>query len=244
MISASENLPTPTSGNENELVLRQFLTFHLIALCVATACVIVVILMRNVFISYYRRRMEAIERSKPETAKKSLIQIAVLTGKPVPKQNESDLYLTALKPEFLTEKTWVAAQRAKLFMWGYMCALCGILIFLAVIYFISYSDTLRGLFATPDMSTYPQLQAAWNFIADLLSLNRAPLLLVLLGAWLPFLNDFGSLIKTAPISVHHCLHRRRRHLLLIHWRWPRRSHRRTIQATAGGAEACCVCCCA
>ena len=195
MISASENLPTPTSGNENELVLRQFLTFHLIALCVATACVIVVILMRNVFISYYRRRMEAIERSKPETAKKSLIQIAVLTGKPVPKQNESDLYLTALKPEFLTEKTWVAAQRAKLFMWAYMCALCGILIFLAVIHFISYSDTLRGLFATPDMSTYPQLHAAWNFIADSLSLNRAPLLLVLLGAWAPFLTILALLSK-------------------------------------------------
>ena len=76
MISASENLPTPTSGNQNELVLRQFLTFHLIALCLATACIIVVILMRNVFISYYRRRMDAIERSKPEATKKSLIQIA------------------------------------------------------------------------------------------------------------------------------------------------------------------------
>ena len=97
MISASENLPTPTSGNESELVLRQFLTFHLIALCVATACVIVVILMRNVFISYYWRRMEAIERSKPEAAKKSLIQIAVLTGKPVPKQDESDLYPGSFK---------------------------------------------------------------------------------------------------------------------------------------------------
>jgi hypothetical protein len=83
MISASENLPAPTSGNENELVLRQFQTFHLKALCAATACIIVVILMRNVFISYYRRRMEAIERSKPEATRKSLIQIAVLTGKPV-----------------------------------------------------------------------------------------------------------------------------------------------------------------
>ena len=195
MISASENLPTPTSGNESELVLRQFLTFHLIALCVATACVIVVILMRNVFISYYWRRMEAIERSKPEAAKKSLIQIAVLTGKPVPQQDESDLYLTALKPEFLTEKTWVAAQRAKLFMWAYMCALCGILICLAVIHFISYSDTLRGLFAMPDMSSYPQLRAAWNFAADSLSLNRAPLLLVLLGAWAPFLTILALLSK-------------------------------------------------
>ena len=195
MISASENLPMPTSGNENELVLRQFLTFHLIALCVATACIIVAILISNVFISYYRQRMEAIERSKPEAAKKSLIQIAVLTGKPVPKQNESDLYLTALKPEFLTEKTWVAAQRARLFMWVYMCCLCGVLTVLVLIHFISYSDTLRGLFAMPDMSSYPDLQATWNFLADSLSVNRAPLLLVLFGAWLPFLTILALLSK-------------------------------------------------
>jgi hypothetical protein len=195
MISASENLPTPTNGNENELVLRQFLTFHLIALCVATACVIVVILMRNVFISYYGRRMEAIERSKPEAAKKSLIQIAVLTGKPVPKQNESDLHLTALKPEFLTEKTWVAAQRARLFMWAYMCGLCVVLTVLVVIHFLSYSETLRAFFAMPDMSSYPNLQVAWNVLADSLSLNRAPLLLVLFGAWVPFLTILALLSK-------------------------------------------------
>src|SRR5208337_1672904 len=35
MVSASQNLPMPISGNANELVLRQFLTFHLIALCIA-----------------------------------------------------------------------------------------------------------------------------------------------------------------------------------------------------------------
>jgi len=195
MISASENLPSPASGNENELVLRQFLTFHLIALCAATACIIVVILMRNVFISYYRHRMEAIERSKPGVTKKSLIQIETLTGNPAPKQNEDDPYLTALKPEFLTEGTWIAAQRAKLFMWVYMCCLCGVLTFLVVIHFISYSDTLRGLFAMPDMSSYPNLQAAWDFLADTLSLNRAPLLLVLFGAWLPFLTILALLSK-------------------------------------------------
>ena len=195
MISASENLPSPVGGNENELVLRQFLTFHLIALCVATACIIVVIFMRNVFISYYRRRMEAIERSKPGITQKSLTQIESLTGYPAPKQDEDDPYLTALKPAFLTERTWVAAQRAKIFMWAYLCCLCGILILLAVIHFISYSDTLRGMFAMPDMSSYPNLQAAWNFTTDALSLNRAPLLLVLLGAWLPFLTILALLSK-------------------------------------------------
>jgi hypothetical protein len=195
MISASENLPSPTNGNENELILRQVLTLHLIALCVATACIILVILMRNVFISYYRRRMEAIERSKPGVTKKSLIQIEVLTGNPAPKQNEDDPYLTALKPDFLNEGTWVAAQRAKVFMWVYMCSLCGVLAGLAAIHFISYSDTFRGLFAMPDMSSYPALQASWDFLADTLSLNRAPLLLVLFGAWLPFFTILALLSK-------------------------------------------------
>ncbi len=195
MISASENLPSPTSGNENEFVLRQLLTTHLIALCAATACIIVAIMMRNVFISYYRRRMEAIERSKPGVTRKSLVQIETLSGKPAPNQNEDDPYLTALKPEFVTEETWVAAQRARVFMWVYMCCLCGVLTVLAAIHFISYSDTLRELFAMPDMSSYPKLQAAWNFLADSLSLNRAPLLLVLFGAWLPFLTIFALLSK-------------------------------------------------
>ena len=47
----------------------------------------------------------------------------------------------------------------------------------------------------PDMSSYPDLQAAWNVLADSLSLNRAPLLLVLFGAWLPFLTILALLSK-------------------------------------------------
>ncbi len=195
MISASENLPAPSSGNKDELILRHFLTFHLIALCAATACIIVLIMMRNIFISYYRRRMEAIERSKPGVTKKSLIQIETITGKPAPNKNGDDPYLMALKPEFLTEGTWVAAQRAKVFMWGYMCSLCGVLAVLVVIHFVSHSDTLRGLFAMPDMSSYPKLEAAWHFLADALSLDRAPLLLVLFGAWVPFLTILALLSK-------------------------------------------------
>jgi hypothetical protein len=47
----------------------------------------------------------------------------------------------------------------------------------------------------PDMSSYSGLQAAWNFLTDSLSLNRAPLLLVLFGAWLPFLTILALLSK-------------------------------------------------
>ncbi len=188
MISASGTLPMPMNGNAHELVLRQLLTFHLIALCIATACIIVVIMMRNVFISYYGRRMEAVEHRNSGALQKSLIQIENLMGKP--SQNQG-----APKPEFLTKTTWVAAQRAERFMWVYMCCLSGILAVLVASHFLSYSDTLRSLFTLPEMSSYSKLHALWHFIADSLSLNRAPLLLVLLGAWVPFVTILALLSK-------------------------------------------------
>ena len=177
MISASGTLPMPMNGNAHEVILRQLLTFHLIALCLATAVIIVLILMRNVFISFYRRRMEAMERSRPGTLQKSLSYIK-----------------TGPKPAFLTEATWVAAQRAKLFMWMYLCWFSGILAIFVAIHFLSYSSTLGNLF-TPNMSSYPKLDAGWHFIADSLSLNRAPLLLLLLGAWVPFITILVLLSK-------------------------------------------------
>ena len=156
MISASGTLPMPMNGNPNELVLRRLLTFHLIALCIATVCIIVLIMMRNVFISYYRRRMEAIEHRDSGALQKSLLQIENAVGKP-------DRNQSAPKPEFLTEATWVAAQQAERFMWTYMCCLCGILAVLVAINFLSYSDTLRGLFTLPEMTSYPKLHALWHF---------------------------------------------------------------------------------
>ncbi|MGB9025338.1 MAG: hypothetical protein ACLPJY_10325 [Rhodomicrobium sp.] len=192
MISASENVPAALSGNVDELILRRFLQLHLIVLCVATACIILLIMMGNVFISFYRRRVEEIERARPGALEKSVTQIEHLTRKPA-QQGENGLNLPARKPEFLTEATWVAAQRARVFMLVYMCCLCAILTFLVAIHFLLYSDTLRGLFAMPDMSSYPRLQAAWHFTADALSLNRAPLLLVLFGALLPFLTILALL---------------------------------------------------
>ena len=195
MISASGTLPMPMNGNAHEVVLRKLLTFHLIALCLATAFIIVLIILRNVFISYYRQRMEAIEQGKPGALQKSLAQIENLAGRPGQNRDGKSLRLTGPKPEFLTEATWVAAQRAKLFMWLYMIYLCGILTALVAIHFLSYSDTLSRWFTAPDMSSYSKLHSAWLFIADSLSLNRAPLLLVLLGAWVPFVTILALLSK-------------------------------------------------
>src|SRR5208282_377919 len=122
-ISASENLPSPYSGNEYEVRLRSFLASHLITLSFATACIIIIFMMRDIFISYYRRRMERMERNDPEICKKTLMRIESLTRDGTRKHEDHDLHLTALKPDFVTRETWVAAQRAKLVMWVYMSAL-------------------------------------------------------------------------------------------------------------------------
>ena len=79
-------------------------------------------------------------------------------------------------------------------MWMYLCWFSGILAIFVAIHFLSYSSTLGNLF-TPNMSSYPKLDAGWHFIADSLSLNRAPLLLLLLGAWVPFITILVLLSK-------------------------------------------------
>lgn len=192
MVAASRNLPSPAAGDIYEYNLRNFLAFHLIILCIATLCITAIIMMHDIFISFYRRRMEAIERSDPKGCREALTRIESFSGRPVPKQG-NDIHLTSLKPDFLSTETWVAAQRAKLFMWVYMCCLGGILIILAAIHFLSYSDMTGSMLATPDLSSYPSLQAVWNFLSGALSLKRAPLVFVLLGAWLPFLSILALL---------------------------------------------------
>ena len=188
MISASANLPLPQSGNIHATNLRKLLLFHLIILSIATLCITAVILMRDIFISFGRRRMEDIERSDPEMCEKMLMNIESFSREPCRKQDEHDVHLMALKPDFLTKETWIEAQRAKLFMWMYMFSLSGLLVILIAIHFLSYSDAVRDV-----LSSYPRLQAAWNFIAETLSFKRAVLLLVLLGAWLPFLTILSLL---------------------------------------------------
>jgi hypothetical protein len=188
MIYASENLPSPSSGNQYEIALRRILSFHLIMLCGATAFITFMIMARDLFISYYSRRMELIELNAPKRCKKELIRIENLTRKLTRKEEEHDLHLTALKPEFLTTHTWIAAQRAKLFMWVYMSILTCILLVLVGLHFLSYSETVRSAFAIMDLTPRSTIQSAWSFLADTFSLKRAPLLFILFGAWLPFVT--------------------------------------------------------
>jgi hypothetical protein len=190
MIYASENLPSPSSGNQYEIALRRILSSHLIMLCGATALITFMIMVRDLFISYYSRRMELLELNAPRRCREELIRIENLTRKSTRKQEEHDLHLTALKPDFLTTHTWIAAQRAKLFMWGYMSVLTCLLLVLVGLHFLSYSETVRSAFAIRDMDLASQssIRSAWSFLAETFSLKRAPLLFILFGAWLPFVT--------------------------------------------------------
>ncbi len=190
MIYASENLPSPSSENQYEIALRRILSSHLIMLCGATAFITFLITVRDLFISYYSRRMELLELNAPGRCRGELIRIENLTGKSTRKHEEHDLHLTALKPDFLTTHTWISAQRAKLFMWGYMSVLTCLLLVLVGLHFLSYSETVRSAFAIRDMDLASQssIQSAWSFLVDTFSLKRAPLLFILFGAWLPFVT--------------------------------------------------------
>jgi hypothetical protein len=193
MISASQNLPLPSSGNRYELTLRELLTSHLWYLCMATAGIVVIFMIRDVFISYYSRRMELMEFRKPQQCRQELLRIENITRKATPEQEGQDLHLMSLKPDFVTVNTWIAAQRAKLFMWAYMSVLTCLLLILVAIHFLSYSETVRGIFASAAFASHPVIQSAWGFLADTFSLKRAPLLFILFGSWLPFLTTMALL---------------------------------------------------
>jgi hypothetical protein len=188
VIAAADNLPVPLQdgGNKYEAVIRSLLEFHLITLFIATALVLVLVLIRDLFIRGYGRWMEHMERRDPEGFKRTLIRIERLTRKSNRNLAELDLHLTALKPDFLSLETWIAAQRVKEFMWRYMIRVTWLLLVLVAIHFLSYSETVQQLFTIPDLSSRPAFQHALDFIADTFYLKRASFLFVVFGAWLPF----------------------------------------------------------
>ncbi len=184
IVAAADNLPVASDGDAYEAVLRKYLEVHLITLLVVTACAL--ILVRSLFLWAENRSMIRMERFHPKRFKRTLIHIETLTRKRCGNLEELDLHLTKFKPDFLSEETWVAAQRMKVFMWLYTSRLTIILLALIAIHFLSYSDAFRRMFSMPDLSAYPGLQTAWDFAADALSLKRATLAFFLFGAWLPF----------------------------------------------------------
>ncbi len=196
IIAAADNLPVPLQdgGNKYEVPIRSLLEAHLITLLIATGVVLILVIIRDLFLRGYGRWMEHMETKDPEGFKNSLIRIENITRKSNLNLAELDLHLTALKPEFLSMETWVAAQRVKEFMWRYMVRLTLFLLILVAIHFLSYSDTVHRLFASlPDPSSEPRVRHMLDFVADTFYLKRASFLFVVFGAWLPFVTILALL---------------------------------------------------
>jgi hypothetical protein len=190
--AAADNLPVPQidGGNPYEQPIRSLLETHLIALFVATAAVLVLVIVRGVFLRGYGRSMERMEKTNPEGYRKSLIRIERLTRRPNGKLEELDLHLTALKPDFLSVESWIAAQRVKEFMWRYMVRLTGFLLILVAIHFLSYWESVQRFFSLSDLMSN---QPFWDYLSDTLYLKRATFLFVVFGAWLPFVTILALL---------------------------------------------------
>ena len=192
VLTAADNLPVPQAdgGNKYEAPIRSLLETHLISLFIATAVVLILVVVRGVFLRGYGRSMERMENKDPEAYKKSLIRIEKLTRKTNRNLEDLDLHLTALKPDFLSNETWIAAQRVKEFMWRYMVRLTVFLLILVAIHFLSYWESVQRLFSFSDfMSHSPVL----DYIADTFYLKRATFLFVAFGAWLPFITILALL---------------------------------------------------
>ena len=187
VVAAADNLPVPlqNGGNKYEAPIRTLVEAHLIALLVATAAVLLLVIFRGLFLRGYGRSMKRLEETDPKGFKKSLIQVESLTRKSDRKLDELDLHLTALKPEFLSTETWVAAQRVKGFMWRYMVRLTWFLLILVAIHFLSYSEMVQRLISLPDAFFNSYML---DFLSDTFSMKRATFLFIVFGAWIPFVT--------------------------------------------------------
>ena len=119
-------------------------------------------------------------------------------------------------------------------IWSCLCAILTVLI---AIHFLSYSETLREMFAMPDMSSYPSLPGWLAFRIRCAYSQPRSVAACFVWRLAAIPDDFGPFIQPPPVSVHRRLHLRWRHPLVVRWRGPRCSHRNPIQGTAGGIEA-------
>ncbi len=192
VIAAADNLPVPlqNGGNKYEAPIRSLVEAHLIALLIATAAVLLLVAVRGMFLRGYGRSMEQLEKTDPKGFKRSLVRFERLARKTDRNLDELDLHLTALKPDFLSMETWVAAQRVKEFMWRYMVRLTWFLLILVAIHFLSYSEIVQRLIALPDAFFNSYML---DLLSDTFSLKRASFLFIVFGAWLPFVTILALL---------------------------------------------------
>jgi hypothetical protein len=185
------DLPQPLPGMATsgvEMDLHRYLTRHILLLFGFTALFALFLIYRGVFVRGYFRFMKGFERRRPKTFRALLIAFERLSAK----QGERNLtafsfHLEELRPPFLDRETYVSGQRGKVFMILYLLIMMAIMAGLVLLHFLSYWPPAAGLFSPMNLTGWPRwLARAFNWISDALWLQRAALLPMVLGSWLPF----------------------------------------------------------
>jgi hypothetical protein len=185
---AASNLPLDTKTSEAEGVLRAYLTRHILLLFGFTAVFAVFLVYRGAFIRQYFRFMERFEKRRPKTFRRLLILFETLAAPQKGDLREMSFHLEELKPGFIDRDTFIAGQRGKAFMMLYLIVVSAITLILIAIHFLSYAPAFSAVFSPMTLSSWPTpVRNLVLYLSDTLWLQRAALLPMLFGAWLPFM---------------------------------------------------------
>jgi hypothetical protein len=193
VIAASDNVPFPTGGNKYEAPIRRLVETHLLALFIASGLALLLVIIRDQVVGEYSRLMEGMEQRDPDKFRRILLRIERLTRKDAGGLSAPSLHLMELKPDFLSDETWIKAQRIKVFMWRYMSVITWLLLGLVAIHFLSYSDTLEKYAGSWKFPAGLGFENISDVLSDTIYLKRASFLFVLFGAWLPFVTILALL---------------------------------------------------
>ncbi len=209
LMGAVNNLPSPTvtppgtcpSGGEPvwgicaETPLNGYLNRHLVILLAASLVAFVLLLVRNYFAQRYYRHFEKVEASRSGFYQKFLAGYESLSAKHQ-QQPSGGMYMLDLKPDWMNNSTWIAAQRAKVFIGIYLLVLMAIFVVAIIVHYLSYLEAVNGFFSF--LSSGPL-----SGIFESLAVQRASYIPVALGAWLPFVSFLALLSNRfqAPIIV-------------------------------------------
>jgi hypothetical protein len=197
IIAATDNLPI-AGENETEGLLRSYLENHLIILASMTALLSIVFFYKNFIKNEYYKFMERFEQRRPQTFARILYLFEKYAQKRDPALIGPAPYMSALKPAYMSEDSFVAAQRGKVAMCLYLLGLTVITIILLAVHFILYSDAFAASLKSMQRMTAPDwLQG----LSDSLYLSRAAFIPVVLGVWLPFLAFLAFLSNRYQVPL-------------------------------------------
>lgn len=185
---AASNLPSDTGTSAAETVLREYLTRHILLLFGFTAFFAVFLIYRGAFVRQYFRFMERFEKRRPKTFRTLLIGFETLASRHSSDLRSMSFHLEELKPDFIDRETYIAGQRGKVFMVLYLLVISAVTLTLIALHFLSYSTLIGSLLSPMTMASWPAwLRNAVLYLSDTLWLQRAALMPMLFGAWLPFM---------------------------------------------------------